>query len=236
MRIPDGLTSKGISIEATATPEGRQYSFKIDGAPCKVALNTNNSARIVAGFQAMLADVYKIKSYLDLACKILDKRPTNLAINKFDAEDDELLICSSLYHSAVSLYGKCFKKADGRKVKLDEGSFKAKLSHDLVIIHDRFHSLRDNWTGHGGDSDHEDVAPVVLFQGENALPTYLTISTALNTTDEMRKLLLLCEPMIELINSLKEKNEKKVFRDDPMPLLKQLKAQAKNSLVIPTRF
>lgn len=233
MTIPDGLSERNITHNIEQVEGGRKFSFALSGEPCKVALHENPSAMRVAAYQAILTDVYKIRAFLRFACNILEKRHSGIGINKFDSNDDDHLTCSSLYHSSVSLYGKCFTTANGRKVKLEEAALKKRLSAAQIEVHDRFNSLRDNWTAHGGVSDHETNIPVVLFTEKSAIPVYIATSTAVVSPAEMEDLLSLCEPMIDLINSLIEKQENKLFKDDPAATLRPLREKAEDFIILP---
>lgn len=213
--------------------EGHEYTFTMHGKPCKVARYENDSASRVAAYQGMLSDVYKMKSFLELACNISETLQTGLQLSKLDPNDKGKIICSSLYLSSISIYGKCFTKATGRNVKLEDSDLKKKLSPIQSATHDRLKYPRNNWAAHGGISDHEALTPVFLFTETSAIPAYIATSIAMSPLDDMKDMLSLCGPIIELISEKVEKHEQDVFKGDPLPILCELREQAEESLIIP---
>lgn len=237
MEIPDLLSENNIKVNIEVVEGGKKLTVYRDGEPCSLARLENDSARRVAAYQGLLTDIFKLRSFLSLACEIVkEKFGDMLSINILDSSDRDQVICSGLYVSAVSLYGKAFTKADGRNVKLEESALKKLLSDKQVKTHEKLSYLRDNWTAHGGRSDHEFVVPLVAFSNGCALPLFLATSTAFISLSELQDMLELCEPMIEMVEGLKAKHEKKVLNNEDKPaLLRELSAlrmHAKDHLTI----
>ncbi|HCT7633435.1 hypothetical protein PCP41_15770 [Pseudomonas aeruginosa] len=236
MEIPDTLADHCIEIETEIVEGGRKYTIYRDGKLWKVARLLGDPAERVAGFQALLTDIYKMQSYLSLACEIYThKLSSELQLNIFDSGNRDQVVCSSLYLSAVSLYGKCFTNPKGRKAKLEESELKKRLSDKQLQTHNRLTHLRHNWTAHGGNSDHELLVSVVAFSSDGrAIPLYLAQSTAITPIEEMQGILELCDPMIELVEELKAKNEANVFKNkDKLAFLKELRSHAADYIVVP---
>ncbi|MFK3797111.1 hypothetical protein [Pseudomonas sp. NPDC088444] len=235
MEIPDVLGANFIEIDPEVVEGGKKYTIYRNGRPCKVARLDGLPAERVAGFQALLTDIHKMRAYLSLACEIASETlKTESVLNTFDSGDRNQVVCSSLYLSAITLYGKCFTEAKGRRVKLEESQLKRRLSPDQVEIHDKVKYLRDNWTGHGGVSDHESLITVVAFSEREAVPMFIAQGVAITPVEEMQDILSLCDPMIELVEELKKKNEADVFKNkDTLEFLANLRETAIDHVFVP---
>ena len=236
MEIPDTLAANYVEIDIEIVDGGKKHTIYRNGEHCKVARLESDPAERVASFQALLTDIYKMRTYLSLACEIAtQKLESNLPLNKFDPGNRDQVICSSLYLSAVSLYGKCFTDSKGRKAKLEESSLNKKLSEKQVKTHARLKHLRHNWIAHGGASDHESMVSVLAFSSDGrALPIYLAQGTAIKPVEEMQDILDLCDPMIELVEELKAKNEVNVFKNKDIPeFLYELRERADDYVMVP---
>ena len=235
MKIPDALDANCVVIKPEVVEGGKNYTVYRKGQLCKVAMLDGDPAERVASFQAMLTDIYKMRTYLSLACEIAtQKLDSGLQLNTFDSGNKDQVVCSSLYLSAVSLYGKCFTESKGRKAQLNASELKKKLSDKQSNTHDRLAYLRHNWTADGGTSDHESLIPIVAFSQDGvALPIYLFQGTAITPVEEMQGILDLCDPMIELVEELKAKNEANVFKNkDKLEFLRKLREHASGHVFV----
>lgn len=214
MDIPDALAESGFRIAQDIVKGGKIIKIYFDGTLCRLARIEEDAARKVAAYQAILNDIYKVQSYLSLACEIArDNFNTGRLVEKFDFNSKDQVICSSLYHSAVTLYGKCFTQAQGRSVKLEESQIRKRLTDDQVATHEKLLKLRHNWAAHGGLSDHESICGIMAFLPDGRARTlYVATTTGFPSPADLEDFLSLCEPMKSMIEDYKKKHEDKVFK------------------------
>lgn len=237
MNIPNTLAERNLKHEIKVEEQGKRVTFYEGNEQCTIARLDGDPASRVAAYQGILNDIYKMRAYINLICSTLERKfAEGLELNGFDPEDEDQVICSGLYFSAVALYGKCFTKAYARNVKLEDSGFKKNLTNTQSELHDKLRHLRSNWTAHGGESDHEDIVPIVVFSadGTRAQNVFFATSTAFLSLPEMKEFLSLCKPMIELVECFKTKHEADVFKGvDPMKRLYELRDKSEGSILIP---
>jgi hypothetical protein len=98
------------------------------------------------------ADLIKAIEALQLLLK-LERTGTNIdpAINS-----DIGLIRERLLISAISSYGKCFNRGDGRVVVLNHNRIFEK-DHTALTTHDELIRIRNKYVAHSGGTEHEQV-------------------------------------------------------------------------------
>jgi len=78
------------------------------------------------------------------------------------------------------------------------------------------------------------MVSVLAFSSDGrALPIYLAQGTAITPVEEMQDILDLCDPMIELVEELKAKNEVNVFKNKDIPeYLHELRERADDYVIV----
>ena len=213
--INNSLKAARIRIGSDLVGNGHILKVYHNDVLCKIAKVDSKPAAMTAGYQAMLNDVYKIQAYTELGSKIVkEKLQKDLPIIEFRFDDQDQLICSSLYLSAITLYGKCFTSAEGRVARLQEDQVLKRMSEDQQKKHSKFIDLRHNWAGHGGSSSHELLCGIVAFLPDNkALPLYPALSTGFSVAESFEDLLELSSILVEEIEHHKRQHSMAIFKD-----------------------
>lgn len=213
--INKSLKDNGIRIGSDLVGNGQILKIYHNDILCKIAKIDSHPARLTAGYQAMLNDVYKIQAYTELGSKIVnEKLQKNLPVREFKFDDQNQLICSSLYLSAITLYGKCFTSAEGRVAQLQETQVLKRMSESQQKSHAKFMDLRHNWAGHGGKSNHELMCGVVAFLPDNkALTLYPALSTGFSVAGSFEDLSELSSILAEEIQYRKDQHSADVFKN-----------------------
>ncbi|MGQ7860240.1 hypothetical protein ACUN0G_13230 [Pseudomonas sp. 32A] len=213
--INKSLKDNGIRIGSDLVSNGKILKIYHNDILCKIAKIDSHPARLTAGYQAMLNDVYKIQAYTELGSKIVnEKLQKDLPVKEFKFDDPNQLICSSLYLSAITLYGKCFTSAEGRIAQLQETQILKRMSESQQKNHAKFMDLRHNWAGHGGNSNHELMCGVVAFLPDNkALTLYPALSTGFSVAGSFEDLSDLCSILAEEIQYRKDQHSADVFKN-----------------------
>lgn len=229
------LKDNGIQIFSKLVGNGQVLEIYHNDILCKIAKIDSHPARLTAGYQAMLNDVYKIQAYTELGSKIVnEKLKKDLPVREFTFDDQNQLICSSLYLSAITLYGKCFTSAGERIAQLQETQVLKRMSESQQKSHAKFMDLRHNWAGHGGKSNHELMCGVVAFLPDNkALTLYPALSTGFSVAGTFEELSELSSVLAEEIQYRKKQHSADVFKNrDQQEYLYELLDQSNFSLHI----
>lgn len=213
--INSSLKAAGIRIGSNLVGNGHILKVYYNDVLCKIAKINSKPAEMTAGYQAMLNDVYKIQAYTELGSKIVkEKLQSDLPLREFNFDDQDQLICSSLYLSAITLYGKCFTSAEGRGARLQEAQVFKRMSESQQKKHAKFIDLRHNWAGHGGSSSHELICGIVAFLPDNkALTLYPALSTGFSVVGSFEDLSELSSILVEEIEHQKQQHSTAVFKD-----------------------
>lgn len=137
-------------------------------------------AKNYAGYVSIRKDlefiIKTLKYLIDINSN--DKRPILEVSGKLNIKNhDEFLhsLIQSLYFASVTVYGKCFNKAEGRGVKLDKNIL-SKASIELQSTHDKVLETRNQYVAHGGVSVNEVTIVKLLFPGNGNLVGYPKIA------------------------------------------------------------
>lgn len=213
--INKSLKDNGIRIGCNLVGNGKVLKIYHNDILCRIAKIDSHPARLTAGYQAMLNDVHKILAYTKLGKKIVnEKLQTELPAEEFNFDDHDQLICSSLYLSAITLYGKCFTAAEGRVAQLQENQVLKRMSESQRKSHAKFMGLRHNWSGHGGKSNHEMMCGVMVFLPDNkALTLYPALSTGFSVAGSFEELSDLSLILADEIQYRKDQHSADVFKN-----------------------
>ena len=136
----------------------RTYSYK--RRPCKRIELRSRLVDQLAGYTLMEKDLRSVAIWLKEIEKLHTdgpKRKTESFHNSQDREKYNLI--KGLFVAALTFYGKCFTKCEGRPVKLERAQLDA-LFHE---IHDSSISLRHNFAAHSGARRIEHVEIALVF-------------------------------------------------------------------------
>ena len=147
----------------------RVYSY--NGQPCKRALLDSKLARHMAGYVLIEKDLRNVETWL----REIEARNTSEAtrsgtthIRSTDRERYNLI--KGLFVAALTFYGKCFTKCEGRLVKLE----RAQLDQHFHNVHNECISYRHNFAAHSGAAKLEEaqIALVIPETGVDEVLIY----------------------------------------------------------------
>jgi len=107
----------------------------------------NQFSRMFSGYRLIHKDLLIVKDALSY-----------LMANNYE---ENVIVSQSLSFMIIITYGKCFAKAEGRKIKLEKESALKNLTLEEINIHDELILLRNQYVAHGGISKFE-TNPVVV--------------------------------------------------------------------------
>ena len=154
-------------IEPVSGKEVRTYTYK--RKPCVRVVLTSRLASQYAGYALMEKDLRSVLVWLKEIRTRFDEIPISEDHNFGLGEDREKFnLIKGLFVAALTFYGKCFSKCEGRPVKLERQQLDSRL-HDL---HDQCIRYRHNFAAHSGDQRLEfvDVALVFPEKRRNPMP------------------------------------------------------------------
>src|SRR5258708_3266418 len=98
----------------------------------------NPFSRMYSGYRLIHKDLLIVKDALSY-----------LMVNNYE---ENVIVSQSLSFMIIITYGKCFAKAEGRKIKLERESALKNLTIDEINIHSELILLRNQYVAHGGIS------------------------------------------------------------------------------------
>jgi len=157
----------GYNWKTVSDPDGGQpsdtYYYKRNKVRHKIL--TSGLARQMAGYFMIEIDLRKVRAWLE---EIGQPEESERRPNQVD-----LTICppivSGLFLAALTIYGKCFTRAEGRRVKLERKIFDdhQSKSHQYLKSHQYFMDLRHKLAAHSGSTLLEDADVVFLMPPKN---------------------------------------------------------------------
>ena len=175
-------------VEEGISPEGKianKYYFK--GERARRVRLISRLAQQAAGYTLIEKDLrnidWSILHILSLLEKIAPGVPKSGRPQITPGNQTQSNLMKMLLVGAVTLYGKLFVSAKGRRAQLDRSHVAERLRTD----HDFIMELRHNFAAHSGEIKHEEATIVLLLEpneaahGEFFLSTELKQPTALTT-------------------------------------------------------
>ena len=117
--------------------------------------------------------------------------------------------------AAITTYGKCFNRAEGRGVKLERKN----LEPEYFEVHDEAMELRNNYTAHSGMKQIEYATLVVILEpnknrsGPPKMSMELSQPSSL-TVPQLTKIIELAEHSREFEKNKTKTLEEKIFEDE----------------------
>ena len=169
------------------------------GEPCSFIPLENSIAKRCMGFGLIETELTQAILFLRLT------------------EDTEQHHALSLWHAAIMSYSRCFTKARGRKIKLDELQVK-NISSDSVEFHRHIMGLRNDYVAHSGVNSINRIfmvlglAPPSEQKGvENVF--YLNIAAMCPQSEEIAKFITHCQLLIPIVTEMRVKVENRLLAD-----------------------
>ena len=170
LRFPDGEVLAGIESVLSYDQKTMKGSakFLINNQECPQILLSSNQAKIFSNFALIKKDLKFCKTALSIASGLASDGEELKQVGGFRPEFDEQSdVLKGMYISFVVTYGKCFTKADGRRVKLE---LKDTFDDDeLKELHLEVMNQRHEYIAHGGKTKFEQVDPIVVLHPDKEM-------------------------------------------------------------------
>lgn len=136
----------------------RRYTYK--RKPCiRVVLNSKLSQQL-AGWTLIEKDLRSVGVWLNEIAARHTEVPKRKGESYGHSRDRETYnLIKGLFVAALTFYGKCFSKCEGRPVKME----RAQLEERFRVLHDECISYRHNFAAHSGAAKIESVEITVVF-------------------------------------------------------------------------
>ncbi|MFC5551335.1 hypothetical protein [Massilia aerilata] len=136
----------------------RLYTYK--KKPCRRILLRSRLCDQLAGYTLIEKDLRSVIVWLSEIEKLQAKWPLPKGARAWKSPDrDTYNIVKGLFVAALTFYGKCFSKCEGRPVKLE----RAQLTTSFHAAHDRCIRFRHNFAAHSGAERLEYVEIALVF-------------------------------------------------------------------------
>lgn len=136
----------------------RFYTFKKKA--CFRRLINSHLAKQMAGYCMIEKDIRTVGVWLDELDEMHTDRPARKGeVFKRALDRKKYNVIKGLFVAALTFYGKCFSKCEGRPVKLE----RAQLDEKFLEMHDLFMSYRHNFAAHSGAAKLEYVDIVLVL-------------------------------------------------------------------------
>jgi hypothetical protein len=220
LHFSDGKILEGINAVTSydqITMKGRT-KFLLKDTECPQITLTSPQAKIFSNFALIKKDLKFCKNALRIAIRLSSTENELKEVGGLRPEyDDQSDILKGMFISFVITYGKCFTKADGRRVKLEtknifEGS-------GLKEMHLELMNLRHEYIAHGGNTKFEQVDPVIVLHPDKNLNTTPLLTTASYhvvgfNKEVFERYLVLVDYVDEQLNMALEKKAKALYEKE----------------------
>jgi hypothetical protein len=153
-------------IDQTTGKVHRLYTYK--RKPCFRRVLNSHLAKQLAGYVLIEKDLRTVGVWLNELDSLHTDGPTRKGEHyKKGIDREKYNIVKGLFVAALTFYGKCFSKCEGRPVKLE----RAQLDKKFLILHDECISYRHNFAAHSGAAKLEYVEIAVVFPQKPKLGT-----------------------------------------------------------------
>ena len=145
-------------VEPKTGTSHRVYTYK--RKPCHRVLLTSRLSTHLAGYSLIEKDLRSVLAWIDAIDKLHVERFTGKG-NHFSksADRSNYNVVKGLFVAALTFYGKCFSKCEGRPVKLERAQVASQF-HDL---HDQCIEYRHNFAAHSGSKRIESAAIALVY-------------------------------------------------------------------------
>lgn len=156
----------------------RIYTYK--RRPCERVELTSRLAQQLAGYTLIEKDLRSVLAWFDEIEKRHDEGPVVKGHSYGRGEDREnYILIKGLFVAALTFYGKCFTKCDGRPVKLERAQLEAKFH----ALHDDCMEYRHNFAAHSGAKKLEHVEVALVFPKKHKVEVEFMIFRELHQPD-----------------------------------------------------
>jgi hypothetical protein len=207
-----------------------QNRYYIKDKECKKIILESKQAKNFAAYALIKKDLKFVKKAFSAAAKFASDETDSDSSNggvRYRAEfDEDADILKSLYISGVVTYGKCFTKADGRKVKLEARDVFGPNQSKEKDLHMEVMTQRHSYLAHGGNTKHERVNAVLVLNPVDKGKPPVLLTEATHTAgfgkNDFEELLALAEFVDSRVDEVLETKSNSLFEKEiaPVPIEK----------------
>lgn len=164
--MSDAFSAKDF-VEPKTGKTHRVYAYK--RRPCHRVVLTSRPSSHLAGYTLIEKDLRSVHIWFSEIDKLHVERPTHKGEHFAKSIDrSNYNLVKGLFVAALTFYGKCFSKCDGRPVKLE----RVQLDPRFHEIHDECIEYRHNFAAHSGAKklEYVDVALVYPLKYKTEVP------------------------------------------------------------------
>lgn len=211
------MEAEGFLVKTIVEPDSgkthRIYSYK--RKPCRRIVLKSRLCEQFAGYVLIEKDLRSVIRWLEE----IERLSNSIKKSKgsFHVEEREIGdIIKGLFVAALTFYGKCFSKCEGRPVKLE----RVQLEECYRPLHDKCISYRHNFAAHSGAEKIEKVEVVLVFPEKYKDQVPFNIFSELDQPDLFMpktneiSLFDLVKSVREVANKKIDKFRKRVEQDD----------------------
>jgi hypothetical protein len=157
-------------VEPRSGKVRRLYTYK--QKPCRRVLLDSRLAGQLAGYTLIEKDLRSVLTWLLEIEALHTEGPTRKGEHFAKASDRKTYnLIKGLFVAALTFYGKCFSKCEGRPVKLE----RVQLEDKFRATHDTCMKYRHNFAAHSGAErlEHVDIALVLPLKAKKPVPPKL---------------------------------------------------------------
>jgi len=228
VRFPTGEKIKGFKGKIKVNPKNYdiEHQYFLDDQQCPKVILNSHQAKNFAAYALIKKDLkFVLKAFkyaISIAKDEVEVDSENDTFHCRTEIDSEADILKAFYISAVATYGKCFTKADGRRVKLEYKELFNDNEKDLKERHLNLMEQRHQYIAHGGKTKYEKVNPILVLHPDrdgNHPPTLMTESFHIDGFGkaDFEKFLTLVETVDNKLNEILDKKSKALYQKEVAP-------------------
>ncbi|MDN3640779.1 hypothetical protein QWY82_18415 [Simiduia curdlanivorans] len=228
VRLPNGEKIKGVTAKIEVDPNTYEikHQYFRDGKECQKVILLSEQAKNFAAYALIKKDLkYVLKAFKYAMSIAQDEVETEEDGDSFyyrteiDADAD---ILKAFYISGIVTYGKCFAKADGRRVKLEYKEIFREDEKELRKLHLELMDQRHQYVAHGGKTRYEKVNTILVLhldKERNLTPTLMTESFHVDGfgKKDFGEFLDLVTTVDERLNELLNKKSNSLYKKEIQP-------------------
>ncbi|PMQ14743.1 hypothetical protein [Janthinobacterium sp. AD80] len=148
-----------VQVKEIVEPEsGKIHRYYYNGKPCKRVMVDTRLSKQLAGYVLIEKDLRSVIVWLKEIDSIRASEPSvSGSVHAINRKTYNVI--KGLFVAALTFYGKCFTRCEGRPVKLERKQVEEKYR----LKHDQLQNYRNNFAAHSGATDIENVKIAVII-------------------------------------------------------------------------
>lgn len=203
----------GIEVRHLQYPDARiEVLYKKDGAVLpKVPLKGHYVDQYIS-FMLLDKDLRNVISWCAMIKDITDSLDKEK--NFQDPDINKNILIKSLFVSMITIYGKCFTEAKGRRFKLERKI----IPDEYKELHDGFMNTRHNFTAHKGDFKYDTGQMNLLLPGKKRkmhchIFSELQQVNFMGNDNDLERAIILCEHLRTTLSDKRNQLLSKIYEE-----------------------